>query len=373
MGGDSLLAMQLVSRIEERWHITVEPHLFFENPTIAQIAKVIDNEITKQTTEERKQAKGSQQLRTITPQTRPQHIPLSYAQQRLWFLDQLVPNNPFYNLSAALYLHGHLVEDALEAAINKLIERHEILRTTFPSSTEGEPCQEIHPASPQILTIRDLTKINKKEQEKQVKFLADTEAHRPFNLVAGPLMRCDLLRLSSEEHVLLTTVHHIIADGWSLQIFAEELGSIYNAEITGESIRLAEPALQYADYSLWQLKHDTAESLTSHLNYWQTQLQNAPVLLNLPTDKKRPAVASYNGARMECRLGKKLSKKLKALSQQSHSSLYMILLSAFNVLLYRYTGQKDIIVGSPVANRTKPEIENLIGFFVNTLALRTPD
>ncbi|MBE7384654.1 MAG: amino acid adenylation domain-containing protein [Leptolyngbya sp. SIO1E4] len=298
------------------------------------------------------------------------HLPLSFAQQRLWFLQQLEPDNPFYNEHLAVQLTGTLNVVALEQSVNQIVQRHEVLRTTF-KVLDGQPVQIIAPQLTLAIPLVDLSELSEAEQQKEAYRLATEQNQRPFDLVQGPLLRWTLLRLSQDNHVLLFTIHHTVYDTWSLGVIIRELSDLYQAFLTGKSSSLPELPIQYADFAVWQRQELQGENLKSQLAYWKRQLANAPPLLQLPTDHPRPAVPTYRGAGQSFRLSKHLTQALKALSHKAEATLFMTLLAAFKVLLYRYAGQTDIIVGSPIANRTQAEVEGLIGFFVNTLVLRT--
>ncbi|MEM9926975.1 MAG: amino acid adenylation domain-containing protein, partial [Cyanobacteria bacterium P01_D01_bin.50] len=308
---------------------------------------------------------------------------LSFAQQRLWFLCQLEPNSPYYNIPAAVRLTGSLNIDALQQSLNDILSRHETLRTVFVT-VDGQAIQQINSVDSLPLSIIDLSNIPESIQETKVKGLAKVEAIQPFKLDASPLLRVKLLRLSDTDHIILFTLHHIIADGWSIGVLVRELGILYEEKTSPSSplldrsrgvrkdgMRLQELPIQYADFAVWQREWLQGEVLKNQLNYWQKQLQNAPNLLELPTDYPRPAVISLRGDSYTFQISPELTAQLKRLSQQSGCTLFMTLLAAFQTLLYRYTGSEDIVVGTSIANRNYPEIEGLIGFFVNTLALRT--
>ncbi|MEM8722530.1 MAG: amino acid adenylation domain-containing protein [Cyanobacteria bacterium P01_G01_bin.39] len=310
---------------------------------------------------------------TIGPVSRPENIPLSFAQQRLWFLAQLEPESPFYNEAAALRLSGQLNISIFKQSLKELFRRHEPLRTTFGTDSKGKPVQTIHPAAEISLPIVNLEQLNLtiQQQEQEIEKLVTQEAEKVFNLEQDLLFRVTLLKLNSLEHIVLLTTHHIISDGWSIGILIQELSSLYSAFCAGESSPLAELPIQYADFALWQRKWLSGEVLKTQLGYWQHQLQGAPELLQLPTDRPRPIEQTYRGATQSFRLNSELTQKLQSLSRESGSTLFMILLVGFATLLYRYSGQTDISIGSPIANRNRSEIESLIGFFVNTLVLRT--
>jgi amino acid adenylation domain-containing protein len=298
-------------------------------------------------------------------------LPLSFAQQRLWFIDQLQPDSSAYNLPAALRLTGALKIDALERCLNEIIRRHEVLRTTFTLNSERQPLQVIAPELKHSLPVEDLSALPASEREAEAVRLATEEAQRPFDLARGPLLRTRLLRLDEEDHVLLFTMHHIISDGWSMGVLVREFGAIYSAYAQGYESPLAELPIQYADFSVWQRDWLQGATLAKQLAYWREQLGGELPMLQLPTDHARPPVQSYHGGHVPFTLGRDLSERLKHLAYSEDATLFMMMLAAFQVLLRRYTGQEDILVGSPIANRHHAETETLIGFFVNTLVLRT--
>ncbi|MBI4782433.1 MAG: amino acid adenylation domain-containing protein [Oscillatoriophycideae cyanobacterium NC_groundwater_1537_Pr4_S-0.65um_50_18] len=300
---------------------------------------------------------------------RERSLPLSFAQQRLWFLDQLVPENPFYNMPAAVQLQGHLNLKVLQQAFNAIVQRHETLRTTF-TQVDGQPAQTIASSLSLHLPVIDLQSIPTLDRDVTLQRLATEEAHRPFKLTTGPLLRVTLLKLAETEHILLLTLHHIISDGWSMGVLMQELGVLYTAFLNGQSSPLSELSIQYADFAHWQRRSLQGEILESQLAYWGQQLKDLPGL-NLPTDRPHPPVQGHRGATQPLALSPTLTAALEALGQAEGVTLFMTLFTAFQILLYRYTGQTDLAVGVPIANRNRSEIEGLIGFFVNSLVLRT--
>jgi amino acid adenylation domain-containing protein len=308
--------------------------------------------------------------RVISRRENLDKYPLSFAQQRLWFLDQLEPDSVVYNIPTAFRLTGLLDVAALEKSLNNIVQRHEALRTIF-SVVEGQPVQIIAPTLTLPLPVIDLRNLPEAERDAEAQRLAIEEARRPFDLGRGSLLRATLLRLEDEEHVLLLTMHHIVSDGWSMGVFFQELSALYKALSTGKPASLPELPIQYVDFAVWQRGWLQGETLETQLLYWREHLAGAPPLLTLPTDHPRPPLPTYQGAYRSLELPQALSKSLKTLSHQEGGTLFMTLLAAFKVLLYRYTGQEDVLVGTPIANRTRTELEGLIGFFVNTLVLRT--
>jgi non-ribosomal peptide synthetase component F len=296
--------------------------------------------------------------------------PLSFAQQRLWFLQQLEPDSPFYNEHGAIQLRGSLDVAALERSINEIVRRHETLRTTF-EVVEGQPVQAIAPTLTLTLPVVNLCQLPESEQKAEVQRVATQQSQRTFDLVRGALLRWTLLQLGEQDYVLLVTMHHIIYDGWSFGVLVRELAALYDAFSHGKPSPLSELPIQYADFALWQRQWLTGEVLDAQLAYWKQQLGNPPPVLQLPTDYPRPAVQTFRGARTSFCVSADLTQALKVLSQNEDVTLFMTLLAAFKTLLYRYTNTEDIAIGSPVANRNRAEIEGLIGCFVNTLVLRT--
>jgi aspartate racemase len=307
--------------------------------------------------------------RSLEPRGPTSHPSLSFAQERLWFLDQWEPGNPGYNIPFAVRLGGLLNLAALEQSFEEILRRHQVLRATF-ASVGGQSLQSIS-LEPNVLSVVGLQNVPETKREVKVQQLVREEAQRPFDLARGPLLRARLLQLGEEEHVLLLTMHHIISDGWSMGVLLRELSVLYKAFSTGQPSPLPEIPVQYADYAAWQRDWLQGEVLEAQLAYWKQQLDAANPVLDLPTDRPRPAVETHCGARQTFDLPQSLYLALRALSRQEDVTLFMTLLAAFKTLLYRYTGQEDIAVGSPIANRTQSEIEGLIGFFVNTLVLRT--
>ncbi len=369
IGGHSLLATQLVSRIRSLFKIELPLRSLFAAATVAELAHLI---------EPLQQQNLTLTVPPILPRTKDTELPLSFAQQRLWFLDQLQPNSALYNIPMVLRLQGNLNQGALEQSLWSICDRHEVLRTNFVT-INGQPTQVIQTSNQQSavssiscsLSVVELQHLSLNEQEERTQQLRQTQATQPFDLAQESLIRATLVVLSETEHLLLVCMHHIISDGWSIEVFIHELTTLYNAYAQNQPANLAPLPIQYADFALWQRQWLQGDVLQSQLNYWQNQLADAPALLSLPTDRPRPAVQSFVGAYQEFSLSPELSQALTELSRKQGVTLFMTLLAAFDALLYRYTGSSDILVGTPIANRNRGEIEGLIGFFVNTLVLRT--
>ena len=313
--------------------------------------------------------RGSARKSTIPRRATPTPVVSSFSQARLWILDQFEGGGSVYNMPAAMRLEGVLDVDALEAALNALMERHEILRTSF-SVDDRNPVQVIAPQLKLPLPVDDLTAVPDQEQEEELRRRVQSETGAAFDLEQGLLLRARLLRLGERTHVLVLTSHHIISDGWSMGIFLRELSALYTSFCQGKPSPLPALQIQYADYAVWQRDWLQGDVLEKQTSYWRQQLKELP-LLDLPTDRPRPAMMSYRGARLVFELPATLTKGLEELSQRAGATLFMTLLAAFQLLLQRYSGQDDIVVGSPIAGRNKVEVENLIGLFVNTLVLRT--
>jgi len=361
LGGHSLLATQVISRVRDTLAVELPLRSLFEAPTIAELASRVELELKNG---------QSQEAEPLLPIPRLESIPLSFAQARLWFLDKLQPNSPFYNISLALRLCGQLNIAAIESSINEIIQRHEALRTNF-TTQEGQPVQIIASTLNLKLLVVDLLYLPESSREIEAQRLAFEEANRPFNLEREPLVRGTALQLGETEYILVITMHHIISDGWSLGIFVRELTELYKAFCTGSPPVLPLLPVQYADFAVWQRQCFSGEVLKTQLHYWKEHLKNAPNLLELPADRPRKAIQTFQGAYYSAAFDKDLSAELTALSKRSGVTLFMTLVAAFQTLLYRLSGDDDIVVGTPVAGRNRREIEGLIGFFVNTLVLRT--
>jgi amino acid adenylation domain-containing protein/non-ribosomal peptide synthase protein (TIGR01720 family) len=359
LGGHSLLATQVASRLRSAFHIQLPLRAIFEASTIEELAQRIEKLL---------QSGLRTQTTPIVRIARTGKLPLSFAQQRLWFLDQLEPNSSRYNIFGAGHLKGALNVDALKYSVNEIVRRHEALRTTF-ALVDGEPVQIIAGVLDLGLPVIDLSGPQER-QAAEVQRAIDAEAQRPFDLAAGPLFRASVIRLASDEHILLLAMHHIVSDGWSLGVLMKELVTFYKAHSDPTAPLPDELKIQYADFARWQREWLTEDVLNEQLVFWKDQLQAVPVL-DLPTDRPRPPVQTINGSYRRQILPRALAASISSLSQSAGVTVYMTLLAAFQVLLSRYTNQEDIAVGSPVAGRNRAETEDLIGYFVNTLVMRT--
>ncbi|HWS86561.1 MAG TPA: amino acid adenylation domain-containing protein [Pyrinomonadaceae bacterium] len=362
LGGHSLLATQIIARIRKAFDVDIQLRLLFESPTVAGLARQIEAAMRQG---------GAESVPPVVTRPRDAALPLSFAQQRMWFLDQLEPGNALYNIPLALRLTGSLDVEALRRSLAEVVRRHEVLRTRFLEQ-EGEAVQVVMPVSEALseFSVTDLSHLAEAERAAEARRLATEEGRLPFNLAQEAPVRCRLLRLADEEHVALFTMHHIVSDEWSAGVLVRELGLLYDAYTRGVEAALPELPVQYADYAAWQREWLQGEVLEGQLSYWKQQLAGA-ARLELPTDSPRPTQPSYAGARQSLRVSAELTEALKELSRKEGVTLFMTLLAAFDVLLARYTGQSDVAVGTPIANRQRGETEGLIGLFLNTLVLRT--
>lgn len=360
LGGHSLLATQVISQVRQAFQVEIPLRSIFETPTVAGLSEGI---------EQAQKTPASVETPVLREISRESELPLSFSQQRLWFLEQLDPGNTAYHIPYAVRLTGALNIAALEQCLTEIVRRHEVLRTTF-AMIQGQAVQVIHPAEPWVVDLTNLQELPEAERSAEAKRLANEEARQTFNLERGPLLRTRLLSLEEREHVLLLTMHHIVFDAWSIGVLLREVGTLYEAFTTGQPSPLPDLPVQYADFAYWQRAMLQGETLARHLDYWRTQLADLTTL-ELPTDRPRPPVQTFNGAHQTFTLPNSLARSLYDLSRNEGVTLFMTLLGAFQTLLHRYTAQTDISLGTPIANRTYREIEGLIGFFINTLVLRT--
>jgi amino acid adenylation domain-containing protein len=365
LGGHSLLATQVVSRIRRALHIDVPLRAIFEHPTIQDLARLLEGI--------RKGGQADQppslvrQPRGVAGAEYDTVAPLSFSEQRLWMLDRLEPNSSAYNLSIGLRLNGSLNVRALERSIEEIQRRHEVLRAQFRLNA-SEPEQVIKPASSLSLPIVDVS--GAENTEFKAREIVRVESQRPFNLAQDAMLRATLIRLGADDHVLLLTVHHIVFDGWSRSILVRELSTLYQAYSEGKQSPLQDLPLQYTDFAVWQRQYLSGERLDRQVSFWKQLLEGAPPHLDLPCDRARPPIQTFHGSQLSATIPIALRQALEQLSRKTGVTLFMTLLSAFIVLLSRYSGQDDIVVGSPIAGRNHGELEKLVGFFVNTLPFR---
>jgi amino acid adenylation domain-containing protein len=361
LGLDSLKVFDLINQIEADLGVSViVADLFSELNTRSLATKILAQlEISNE-----------RELISFKRFTGRNHYPISFAQARLWFLDRLKPGNSAYNISFGLHIRGNLQSEILEKSLARIIQRHEILRTNF-SSLEGQPIGKIATDLKLSLTVIDCQQLSQETKELEIQKIATEEHKKPFNLTKLPLLRATLLDLAPEENILLINIHHLIFDGLSAEIFINELSTFYQENLGDLALSVSELPIQYQDYIHWQKQRLHQEFITKNLNYWQQKLKDAPNLLQLPIDKPRPPIQTYQGAIQSFTLSKNLFWQLKNLARRENVTLFMLLLAAFKIFLLRHTGQEDLIVGSPIANRNHQQLKGLIGFFVNTIALRT--
>ena len=360
LGGNSLSAMQIVARIEKSWQVRVPLKRFLEVPTIRSLSDIIKDV-------------GELEVPRTMPfarVSRGENIPLSFGQQRLWFLDQWEPSSANYTICRAYHLRGQLDVAALEQSLKDTVRRHEILRTRFPT-IDGHPIQAVSDESMVTLSVTDLRNLPEKERSRRAWEIIRAELQQPFNLASGPLLRLSLVQHSKDEHFFVLVVHQIVCDGSSLQIFLHELCVLYDGRNKRRLNSLPALPLQYADFAVWQRRWLQGEQLEFHLSYWKGQLGDSLPVLSFPTDRPRSAIIGKRGARQSLRLPRFLTAALKKLSRDEGVTIFMTLLAAFDILLFRYTGEEDLLVGFPIANRTSADTAGLMGFFVNTLVLRT--
>jgi amino acid adenylation domain-containing protein len=361
LGGHSLLATRVAMRARGALGVDLPLAELFRSPTVRELAGHVDAL--------RARGEGLDALPPVVPVPRDRPLPLSWAQQRLWFLWQMDPESPLYNVPLGARLRGPLDAGALARALDGIVRRHEPLRTALPSRG-GTPFQRVLAAAPGVLRVADLTGLAPAEREIEAGRRAAAEAAAPFDLERGPLFRALLLRLGAEEHVLVLALHHVVCDEWSMGVLARELRALYAASSRGEAAPLAPLPVQYADFAAWQREHLAGDVLERQLAWWRAALRGAPTTLELPTDRPRPPVRGAAGATHRFRLPDGTGEGLRALARREGATPFMTLLAAFQLLLARWSGEDDLLVGTPVAGRSRLETEGLVGFFVNTLVLR---
>jgi len=361
LGGHSLLATQVMSRLRSVLRAELPVRVLFEAPTVSELAQRVEAAL---------RGGAGAEVPPLVRVERSGELPLSFAQERLWVIQRLDPQSSAYNMPVALRLSGVLDVVALEAALKVLVERHESLRTVLPSVGDM-PVQRILPADSFSLAIEDLSALPEGERRRTAREFVRGEARQPFDLEEGPLFRAFLLRLGAEEHVLLLSMHHVISDGWSTGVLFRELSALYGAFGRGEPSPLPAPKLQYADFSVWQRSWLRGEELERQLSYWRDRLAGAPAVLELPTDRPRPAVRTDGGADVHFSVRGETYAALRTVSRREGATPFMTLLAVWQLLLSKYSGQEDVVVGTPIAGRREESLEGLVGFFVNTLALRT--
>lgn len=361
LGGHSLMATQIISRIRNIFQVELPLQSLFDTPTVAGLAEKVEHAL---------KAGTEGYPGPIEPVSRAGELPLSFAQQRLWFIHQLDPGSAAYNVNAPLALKGRLNVPVLEQTLAEVQRRHESLRTTF-RALDGQPTQVVAPDQPVPLACVDLSAWPESERAQNARLLIKKASMRPFDLARGPLWRTILVRVSEDEHVVLLTMHHAISDGWSMGVLVQEVAAIHRAFADSQPSTLPDLSIQYPDFAHWQRRWFQGEALEAQLDYWKRQLAGSEQSLELPTDRPRPAMQSSRGGHQYMVFPAALTDSLKELSHREGATLFMMFVAAFKVLLYRYTGQEDISIGTPIANRSRHEMEGLIGFFINTLVLRT--
>jgi amino acid adenylation domain-containing protein len=366
VGGDSLLATRLIGKMRDAFGVELPLRMFFEGSTVAELAQAVGRALERAAAAGRQARPGHPVIPRLAAGARR---PLSFTQERLWFLDQVNPGNPAYNVPAAVRLEGSLDAAALAASLAEIVRRHAVLRTSFVADS-GEAMQVVAPRVVPALPVIDLSRLAGAARQAELGAASKAFIRAPFDLGRAPLLRMGLLRCGGSEHVGLLTIHHIVCDSWSIDTLVRELALLYECRVAGRPSPLPELALQFADFAAWQREELLRDGLAGHLAYWQRRLAGAPAALELPTDRPRPAVQSYWGGKSFFTLPPALVERLKALARGESSSLFMVLLAGLYALLHRHGGQRDMVVGTPVSNRPLPELEGLIGPFLNSLLLR---
>jgi amino acid adenylation domain-containing protein len=361
IGGHSLLATQVVSRMREVFGVEIGLRGIFEEPRLEGLSRRVEEEIRGGEDEEWKK---------ITRGVRKAKVPLSYAQTRLWFLEELEPGRSTYNVPMGVRIEGELNVRALEESFSEVIRRHETLRTVFRNEENG-PVQVIGGAEPKTIRMIDVSGLEEKRREKEVRKISEEETREPFDLRKGPLMRVTVMKERGDTHLLMVTMHHVITDGWSMGVLVREVTEIYEAEREGRAVDLEELEIQYGDYAVWQRENMSGERLGREVRYWRKKLQGAPEVVEMPTDRPRPAMQTYGGGEEGLEVREEVARGLKELGRKERATIFMTMMAGLKILLYRWSGQRDTVVGTPIANRNRAELEGIIGFFVNTLVIRT--
>jgi amino acid adenylation domain-containing protein len=371
LGGHSLLATRLVSQVRKVFGVELPLRTVFSSPTVRGMAASLATEARRRGPEIAAPSPDSPMTEDgMVRRSGGGPAPLSFAQQRLWVLDQMEPGSSLYNVVASVLFEGDLNVDALEQAIGQIVERHEALRTTF-DLRDPQPVQIVAPTQAHRINLVDLTNLLDEERDRRAKELFDEEANRPFDLKNGPLFRTTLYRLNQRRHVFVMAMHHIVSDAWSTALLAHEVSELYTARVSGYSSSLPDLPIQYSDFAVWQRQWLDGAVREQHLEYWKRQLSGNLPVLELPADAARPEEQAFHGAALSFAILQPLAQSFKAFCRAENVTLFMALLAVFKVLLHRYTGSEDLVVGTPIANRQRHEVENLIGFFTNTLAIRT--
>ena len=366
LGGHSLLAIQMVSRIRDVFAVECQTRTVFEHPTLAALARVLSD---AQSARRGGGGGGGGERPRIGPRPAAGPWALSFAQEQLWFLDQLAPGSPVYHIVDVVRLEGRYAAAALRRTLQEVVRRHEVLRTAF-TQRHGHPMQSVEPTVELVLGEHDVSGLPEPEREREWHQVVQAQGRQPFDLARAPLLRATMVHWSAHEHRLLLTIHHIIADEWSMELLQREIRQLYEALAHGRPSPLPALPIQYADFACWQREWLQGDVLQRQLAYWREALTGAPAVLDLPTDKPRPAVQSFRGATEFFALPAPLVERLKALGRQDQATLFMILEASFAALLHRYTGQDDILVGTPITGRTQRETEPLVGNFINVVVLR---
>ncbi|HEX2187310.1 MAG TPA: condensation domain-containing protein, partial [Longimicrobiaceae bacterium] len=359
LGGHSLYATQIISRVRDHFEVELSLHALFEHPTVAGLAAKV---------EELRRSGATALLPPIRPADRSRPLPLSYQQERMWVLDQLEPGNPFYNVSTAQRYRGPLDLRTAERALHEVVRRHEVLRTSY-EAVDGRPVQLVREAYPE-LRVLDLRRLPEARREREALRMVGAEGSVPIDLRRPPAVRVLLVRMADEEQIMVSTFHHIAVDGWSGGIFFMEWRLAYGALLAGRPAGLPPLPVQYGDYAVWQREYLSGERLERQVAHWREHLAHAPAVLELPTDRPRPPVRSYNGGYFKPYLEPPLKARLEEMARGEGITLFIVMLSVYYAQLFRSTGQEDLVVGTVEANRQREETEPLVGFFINTLALR---